>query len=153
VKCIRLLRCVLVLATAGIGPQRADAQCATGTLNAAQSIDCMRTNQHPNQIAVLEGSHAYMLAELTNIAEISNPATAIYWERATQKAKELGIATPDYEFGDFQKAIQHVSPSVQGGIRISSPGGKAASKKQPSTDHPYWQTVVFRVRRPALNGS
>jgi len=96
VKCIRLLRCVLVLATAGIGPQRADAQCATEALNAAQSIDCMRTNQHPNHVALLEGSHAYTLAELTNIAEISNPATAIYWERATQKAKELGIAESDY---------------------------------------------------------
>lgn len=94
-KCIRLLRCVLILATAGIGPRRADAQCATGTLNTAQTIDCMRTNQHPNHIAVLEGSHAYTLAELTNIAEMSNPATALYWQRATQKAKGLGIAESD----------------------------------------------------------
>jgi hypothetical protein len=33
-------------------------------------------------------------------------------------------------------------------------GAKAASKMRPSSDHQAdWQTVVFRARRPALNGS
>ena len=33
-------------------------------------------------------------------------------------------------------------------------GAKAASKMRPSSDdQPDWQTVVFRARRPALNGS
>ena len=37
-------------------------------------------------------SHPYTLAELIDVAEHHNPSTRTIWERAKQKARELGLA-------------------------------------------------------------
>jgi outer membrane protein TolC len=47
-------------------------------------------------VAKLDPAHPYTLAELIDIAEHNNPRTRIVWERAKQKADELGIAKSAY---------------------------------------------------------
>jgi outer membrane protein TolC len=47
-------------------------------------------------VAKLDPGHPYTLAELIDIAEHNNPRTRIVWERAKQKADELGIAKSAY---------------------------------------------------------
>jgi outer membrane protein TolC len=47
-------------------------------------------------VAKLEPAHPYTLADLIDIAEHNNPRTRIVWERAKQKADELGIAKSAY---------------------------------------------------------
>jgi len=47
-------------------------------------------------VAKLDPTHPYTLAELIDIAEHNNPRTRIVWERAKQKADELGIAKSAY---------------------------------------------------------
>ena len=48
------------------------------------------------KIAALDPTHPYSLAELVDIAEHNNPRTRIVWERAKQKAEQLGIAKSAY---------------------------------------------------------
>ncbi|HEX3572716.1 MAG TPA: TolC family protein [Acidobacteriaceae bacterium] len=47
-------------------------------------------------MAKLDPTYPYTLAELIDIAEHNNPRTRIAWERAKQKADELGIAKSAY---------------------------------------------------------
>jgi outer membrane protein len=47
-------------------------------------------------VAKLDPAHPYTLAELIDIGEHNNPRTRIVWERAKQKADELGIAKSAY---------------------------------------------------------
>jgi outer membrane protein TolC len=47
-------------------------------------------------VAKLEPARPYTLADLIDIAEHNNPRTRIVWERAKQKADELGIAKSAY---------------------------------------------------------
>ncbi len=44
----------------------------------------------------LDPTHLYSLAELVDIAEHNNPRTRVVWERAKQKAEQLGIAKSAY---------------------------------------------------------
>ena len=44
----------------------------------------------------LDPKHAYSLAELIDIAEHNNPGTRIAWERAKQRAEQLGIERSAY---------------------------------------------------------
>jgi outer membrane protein len=48
------------------------------------------------KIATLDPTRAYSLAELVDIAEHNNPRTRVVWERAKQKAEQLGIAKSAY---------------------------------------------------------
>ena len=48
------------------------------------------------KVAELDPAHTYSLAELIDLAERNNPATRIAWERARQRAEELGIARSAY---------------------------------------------------------
>lgn len=47
-------------------------------------------------VATLDTAHTYSLAELIDLAERNNPATRIAWERARQRAEDLGIARSSY---------------------------------------------------------
>ena len=47
-------------------------------------------------VAQLDASHTYTLTELIDLAEQNNPRTRIAWERARQRANELGIAKSAY---------------------------------------------------------
>ena len=46
--------------------------------------------------ATLDPNHTYTLAELIDIAEHNNPQTRVVWERAKQRAAQLGLAKSAY---------------------------------------------------------
>jgi outer membrane protein len=45
---------------------------------------------------ILDPAHPYTLAELIELAEHHNPSTRVIWERAKQRARELGLAKSSY---------------------------------------------------------
>jgi outer membrane protein len=72
------------------------AQCAGNVSSPASAADCAaRETPHEGPI-VLDPAHSYTLAELIEIAEHHNPSTRIIWERAKQRAGELGLARSAY---------------------------------------------------------
>jgi outer membrane protein TolC len=72
------------------------AQCAGNVSSPAAAADCVaRKTPHEGPI-VLDPAHSYTLAELIEIAEHHNPSTRIIWERAKQRAGELGLARSAY---------------------------------------------------------
>src|SRR5208282_651463 len=58
--------------------------------------DCAGRETPREGIAILDPVHPYTLAELIDIAEHHNPSTRTIWERAKQKARELGLAKSAY---------------------------------------------------------
>ena len=58
--------------------------------------DCAAHSFPQGPVALLDSTHTYSLAELIDLAERNNPATSIAWERARQRAEELGIAKSSY---------------------------------------------------------
>jgi TolC family type I secretion outer membrane protein len=72
------------------------AQCAGNAATPQAAADCAANAIPLNKIATLDTSHTYTLAELIDIAEHNNPQTRIFWERAKQKAGQLGIARSAY---------------------------------------------------------
>ena len=71
-------------------------QCAGKVSSPAAVADCDARNTPREGTAVLDPTHPYTLAELIDIAEHHNPATRTIWERAKQKASELGLAKSAY---------------------------------------------------------
>lgn len=86
----------LLLTFSHLKPMMMSAQCAgiASTLGAA--ADCAAHAIPLDTIATLDKAHTYTLAELIDIAEHNNPRTRIVWERAKQRADELGIAKSAY---------------------------------------------------------
>ena len=87
---------------------RADGQCAGKVSSPGTVADCAARETPREGTAILDPVHPYTLAELIDVAEHHNPSTRTIWERAKQKARELGLAKsayyPDLEglavFGD-----------------------------------------------------
>lgn len=87
---------------------RAQGQCAGKVSSPAAVADCAARETPREGTAILDPVHPYTLAELIDVAEHHNPSTRLIWERAKQKARELGLAKsayyPDLEglavFGD-----------------------------------------------------
>jgi outer membrane protein len=77
-------------------PMAARAQCAgeVGTPRAA--ADCAAASIPQGNVASLDPNRSYSLAELIDLAEHNNPRTRIVWERAKQRAAQLGIARSAY---------------------------------------------------------
>lgn len=75
---------------------RASGQCAAVVSSPAAAADCAYRETPREGPAVLDPSHPYTLAELIDIAEDHNPTTRAIWERAKQKASELGLAKSAY---------------------------------------------------------
>ena len=75
---------------------RAPAQCAGKVSSAAAVADCAARETPGEGKAVLDPLHPYTLAELIDVAEHHNPSTRTIWERAKQKARELGLAEAAY---------------------------------------------------------
>ena len=74
----------------------ARSQC-TGIATTPQSAaDCAAHAVPQGTVAPLDPTHTYSLAELIDLAERNNPRTRIAWERARQRADELGIAKSSY---------------------------------------------------------
>jgi Outer membrane efflux protein len=71
-------------------------QCAGVASTPGAASDCAAHEIPAGKIATLDPAHAYSLAELVDIAEHNNPRTRVVWERAKQKAEQLGIAKSAY---------------------------------------------------------
>src|SRR5271155_5287881 len=65
-------------------------QCAGVASTPRAASDCAAHAIAAGKIAVLDPTHPYSLAELVDIAEHNNPRTRVVWERAKQKAEQLG---------------------------------------------------------------
>jgi outer membrane protein len=75
---------------------QAQGQCAGKVSSPAAAADCA-TREIPREgTAILDSAHPYTLAELIDVAEDHNPTTRVVWERARQKAGELGLAKSAY---------------------------------------------------------
>jgi outer membrane protein TolC len=77
-------------------PSIANAQCAGNVSTPQAAADCAGHSIPQTTAVSLDASHAYTLAELIDIAEHNNPRTRIVWERAKQRAAQLGIAKSAY---------------------------------------------------------
>jgi len=96
---LRCLCCALsgvLLVLACFGFERALAQCSGVVSTPKAAADCAAHSVPLDAVAALDRAHAYTLAELIDIAERNNPRTRVAWERAKQKADELGIAKSAY---------------------------------------------------------
>jgi len=71
-------------------------QCAGKVSSPAAVADCAARETPRQGPAILDSAHPYTLAELIDIAEEHNPSTRVVWERAKQKAHELGLAKSAY---------------------------------------------------------
>src|ERR1700677_3793040 len=71
-------------------------QCAGNVSSPAAVADCAARETPREGAAVLDPAHPYTLAELIDVAEHHNPSTRTIWERAKQKARELGLAKAAY---------------------------------------------------------
>ncbi|HTV57465.1 MAG TPA: TolC family protein [Verrucomicrobiae bacterium] len=71
-------------------------QCAGVVSSPTDAADCAARKNPREGPAVLDPVHPYTLAELIDIAEDHNPETRTIWERAKQKANELGLAKSAY---------------------------------------------------------
>jgi outer membrane protein len=75
---------------------RAVGQCAGEVSSPAAVADCAARESPHEGTAILDPVHPYTLAELIDVAEHHNPNTRTIWERAKQKARELGVAKSAY---------------------------------------------------------
>src|SRR5208283_2686470 len=75
---------------------RAQGQCAAKVSSPAAVADCAARETPREGTAILDPVHPYILAELIDVAERHNPSTRTIWERAKQKARELGLAKSAY---------------------------------------------------------
>ncbi|MGA7341471.1 MAG: TolC family protein [Terracidiphilus sp.] len=75
---------------------RALGQCAGKVSSPAAVADCAAREIPREGTAILNPVHPYTLAELIDVAEDHNPSTRTIWERAKQKAGELGLAKSAY---------------------------------------------------------
>lgn len=75
---------------------RSPAQCAHRVTTPAAAADCAARESPHEGTAILDPAHAYSLAELIDIAEDHSPGTRVIWERAKQKAYDLGLAKSAY---------------------------------------------------------
>jgi len=83
----------LLLAFSAAGAQ---GQCAGKVSSPAAVADCAAREIPREGTAILDPAHSYTLAELIDVAEHHNPRTRSIWERAKQKARELGLAKSAY---------------------------------------------------------
>jgi outer membrane protein len=71
-------------------------QCAGKVSSPAAAADCAARETSREGAAILDPLRPYTLAELIDVAEHHNPSTRAVWERAKQKARELGLAKSAY---------------------------------------------------------
>ncbi len=76
--------------------ERGLAQCAGIASTPQLAADCAARSVPDQKIASIDPKHTYSLAELIDIAEHNNPRTRIVWERAKQRAEQLGIEKSAY---------------------------------------------------------
>jgi outer membrane protein len=88
---VLLLSLLLAFSTA-----RVLGQCA-GNVSSPEAVAGCAARETPREgKAILDPVRPYTLAELIDVAEHHNPSTRTIWERAKQKARELGLAKSAY---------------------------------------------------------
>ena len=95
-KLIRLRLLILSFAMAAGPAATGLGQCSGVASTPRSAADCVARATPQDKAVTLDATHSYSLAELIDIAEHNNPRTRIVWERAKQKADELGIARSAY---------------------------------------------------------
>jgi outer membrane protein TolC len=68
------------------------AQCAGEVSSPRAAADCTAAGIPPRNPLTIDPDRAWTLAELIDLAEHNNPRTRIAWERAKQRAAQLGVA-------------------------------------------------------------
>ncbi|HEY2106663.1 MAG TPA: TolC family protein [Candidatus Binataceae bacterium] len=131
-------------------PNLVRAQCAVEVSTPRAAADCTAASIPQRNPLALDPARAWTLAELIDLAEHNNPRTRFVWERAKQRANELGIARSAYypilagiaAFAD-QRIINHFPkplapdgfvmvqiPALQQEVTLQyllfDPGGRAA---------------------------
>ncbi len=90
------LRALFLSPLFALSAARVLGQCA-GKVSSPEVVADCAARQIPHQgTAILDPAHPYTLAELIDLAEQHNPSTRVVWERAKQKARELGSAKSAY---------------------------------------------------------
>jgi len=92
-KFLRITALILVLLWL---PRSGESQCAAIASTPNAAADCAAHAIPQAAVTPLDAAHTYSLAELIDLAERNNPQTRIAWERARQRADELGIAKSSY---------------------------------------------------------
>jgi len=87
---------LILLLSCWLSVSVAFAQCAGIASTPQSAADCAAHATPQDGFAKIDTGHTYTLAELIDIAERNNPETRVYWERARQKAGQLGIAKSSY---------------------------------------------------------
>jgi outer membrane protein len=77
-------------------PPSSVCQCIGIASTPQAAADCAARGIPQSAVAPLDPTHTYTLAELIDVAERNHPGTRIAWERARQRADELGIARSAY---------------------------------------------------------
>jgi outer membrane protein len=110
----------------GLTAEVALAQCAGVASTPGAAADCVAHAIPQEKTVSLHPNHAYTLAELIDIAEQNNPRTHIVWERARQKAEQLGIEKSAYypvlagiaAFGDSRSIVPFPKPLAPRGYTM-----------------------------------
>jgi outer membrane protein len=92
----RFLNVLFLSLLLALSAARALGQCAGKVSSPAAVAECAAHETPRGGIAILDPLHPYSLAELIDIAEDHNPSARAIWERAKQKARELGLAQAAY---------------------------------------------------------
>lgn len=96
IQCNSLLNAVLASLLLAVSAARIRGQCA-GKVSSPEAVaNCAARETARDGPAILDPTHSYSLAELIDVAEEHNPSTRVVWERAKQKARELGLAKSSY---------------------------------------------------------
>jgi len=85
-----------VLALCALSLKSGLGQCAAISSAPTDAANCAAHSIPDPRIASLDPKHSYTLAELIDIGEQNNPNTRISWERAKQRASQLGIEKSAY---------------------------------------------------------
>jgi outer membrane protein len=96
IECNSSLQVVVLSLLLAFSAARAVGQCAGKVSSPAAVADCAARETPREGTAILDPAHPYTLAELIDVAEQHNPSTRTIWERAKQKARELGLAKSTY---------------------------------------------------------
>ena len=91
-----IVECSIFVAASRLLHCAALGQCAGKVSSPAAVADCAAREIPREGKAILDLRHPYTLAELVDVAEDHNPGTRTIWERAKQKARELGLAKAAY---------------------------------------------------------
>lgn len=78
------------------GEQEAHSQCSGIVTSPSAASSCASRSIPDGKVTSLDPQHQYSLAELIDIGERNNPQARSAWERARQRAEQMGIEKSEY---------------------------------------------------------